>query len=165
MNTATAAVAATDFLASLAKAFPAAHPDDLAQVAKEAKGEKFEPSTQRMLRRQLMERMIVRSAVTELASAGYFVRLHDGEDWATGRTQDPAVILEAIMACDEESLSVLRADTRTVAEGRAISGFLRCATISLVYGNDGYDVIADYSTSLEKHLKATNALAEKLGDE
>jgi hypothetical protein len=34
--------------------------------------------------------------------------------------------------------------------------------VFFVYGNDGYDVISDYTTNLESSLTATNKLAESL---
>ena len=34
--------------------------------------------------------------------------------------------------------------------------------VYLVYGNDGWDVISDYSVKLETELACANALADKL---
>lgn len=158
------------YRAAIAKAFPKATPDDVDHLVTSYphKTDSIMASVLRVVavtkivRRKLVERAVVRSAATELTAAGYFLRVYDGEDWASERTQDVGEIMAAIMSVDEESLAVLRVDTRTVGEGRSPSGFLRCGTISLVYGNDGYDVMCDYSSSLEKHLKATNALADEL---
>ena len=52
--------------------------------------------------------------------------------------------------CDEDRIVVY-----TPAKGRV--GWLH-----LVYGNDGNDVIADYTTNLEPQLQAVNAYAETL---
>ena len=35
-----------------------------------------------------------------------------------------------------------------------------CGHVFLVYGNDGYDVIADYTLNLEEPLSAANEIAD-----
>src|SRR5690606_29381756 len=39
-------------------------------------------------RRILIERAIIRRAAMDLLAAGFTLRIHDGEDWATERTTD-----------------------------------------------------------------------------
>lgn len=101
--------------------------------------------------RIVVERAIIRKAVTDIIAAGYALSVDYGEDdVAVSRSSDVAEIMEAIGACDEEWLHV-----------RHTNGKLR-GTIALVYGNDGWDVICDYHTSLEPLLTGANELAEQL---
>lgn len=114
-------------------------------------------------RRILIERAIIRRAAMDLLAAGFTLRIHDGEDWATERTTDLAIVMDALMSTDEDRLAVLAPDTRPEGE-RAPSGCVRRGTILLVYGNDGYDVIADNSTTMEEHLEKASTLADALCD-
>ncbi|MGJ7546500.1 hypothetical protein [Variovorax sp. LT1R16] len=59
---------------------------------------------ERITARILMERAVVRHAATALIAAGFEVRLHDGEDYATERTKDVNLVMRELMATDEEQL-------------------------------------------------------------
>lgn len=98
--------------------------------------------------RIIIERAVVRRAVTDLIAAGYELRLHDGESWATGYTKDVGVIMGELMATDEETIC---------ARGERGIG-----TVYLVYGNSGWEVIADHSVSLGEFLKGSNELADEI---
>ena len=100
--------------------------------------------------RILIERAIVRKAVTDLIAAGAQVALHDGEDWAVKKTTNVGEIMAGIMSVDEESLWVY---------GPAPA---RSRVIELVYGNDGWDVISDHSGSLTELLAGASKLADEL---
>lgn len=100
--------------------------------------------------RMLIERAVIRRAVTDAIAAGRTVSVDDGEEITVKRSTDLAEIMGAIMSTDEGRL-LIHADKGT-------------AGIYLVHGNDGYDVIADYSTSLEPILAGSNALADALCD-
>lgn len=106
--------------------------------------------------RIVVERAVVRHAANTLVAAGYQLRLHDGEDWATSMTSNVADIMREIGACDEESLYVWHASTGPDKDGRYVG------KLFLVYGNDGWDVIADHSVALEGVLKQTHDYAETL---
>lgn len=99
-----------------------------------------------------IERQIVRRIATDAIAAGHLVAVHDGEDWAQRRTQDVGAIMAAVMFTDEERLYIYRNAAAERAMGQ----------VFLVYGNDGWDVIADYSISLESLLAGANELAERL---
>ena len=58
-----------------------------------------------------------------------------------------AAVLRDIMNTDEDVLHIRR------------PGEARSAFVLLVYGNDGWDVICDYQTSLEDLLAPVNAYA------
>lgn len=109
-----------------------------------------------VVERILVERLIVRQMVDDLLADPRVesLRLHDGEDWANPEwTRDRDEIMRELMACDEENLMVAL---------RKPDGSTKHAAIYLVYGNDGWDVIADNSASLEGMWPNADALADAL---
>lgn len=110
-----------------------------------------------VIARQLVERAIIRQAVTDILAAGYTIRVHDGEEWATRRLDNMEAIMDGLMSTDEEMLAVYYMD-----EG---GDWKRIGSVSLIYGNDGHDVIADYSVILGDVLAGANALADGLSEE
>lgn len=110
------------------------------------------PSDTDITVRMLVERAVIRRAVTDLLAAGYLVAVHDGEALLDPRREVGAVMAD-IMSVDEESLCVYRS-----LPGKPF------ASIYLVHGNDGWDVMADYSISLEGVLSGANTLADALCD-
>lgn len=97
------------------------------------------------------EKRIVRAAAEGLHAAGYLV----GVDYGDGGGEELPThaawsTLEAdLFQADEEWLVAYR-------DGAA-KGWVR-----LVYGNDGPDVICDYTTNLEAELQVANKLADEL---
>ena len=114
--------------------------------------------------RQLIERTIIRCTVRTILAAqaeggpAYTISVYDGEETPLARSRDLNAIMAAIMSTDGDALLVRRAIVPS-SDRRYYVG-----AINLLYGNDGYDVIADYSVSLDDLLKVPNALAEVLGD-
>jgi hypothetical protein len=96
-----------------------------------------------------IERAIVRKVIEAALAEGYEVGIDigDGEEY---RGADRAKIEEWAFAGDEARLYLYRPRERK-ADG----------WIYAVYGNDGYDVISDYTTNLEKMLKPASELAER----
>jgi hypothetical protein len=105
-------------------------------------------------RRVAVEKRIVKHTVKSLLAAGFELAVHDGEEWHE-RTTDTAKLHKALMETDEDRLFVYKADGH---KGRR-DWF---GWVFFVYGNDGYDVISDYTTNLEDALAETNKLAESL---
>lgn len=107
--------------------------------------------SQEVAQRIHVERAIVRAFVDAVLKAddAYTLRVHDGEDFATDKTRDPDAIVQAIMSTDEDRLYVYNAERRI--------GFLY-----LVYGNSGWDVMADYTATPE--FKAFVQPADNLAD-
>ena len=99
-----------------------------------------------------IEQKIIRRAVTDILGEGYKISLYDGGDFTVKRSADLNLILNATQTTDRDMLKVY--------EGDELIG-----TIILIYGNDGHDVIADYSLSLEEVLKGASLLADELADE
>ena len=96
-----------------------------------------------------IERKIVTRLIDDLLAAGWELRVYDEseyEPWTRSRT----TVIDDIMNADEDVLYVRRARD-------GLSGW-----VHLVYGNDGWDVISDYTTNLEPLLAGVNAYAETL---
>jgi hypothetical protein len=97
------------------------------------------------------EREIREKTVDALLAAGYGLNLHNGGDAEelTYYTFDRAEILAAMNLTDEEWLLAKKLN--------GPSGWVR-----FVYGNDGWDVINDYSVNLEDVLAPVNEYADSL---
>jgi len=110
--------------------------------------------------RQEMERRIIRAVVTDLIKAGYLVQV--SYERGFDNVHKPSVFLAEIMlhvqACDEEHLMVYDPSTLSRKQTKATS------YVYLVYGNDGWDVVSDYTVDLEETLARSNKLADKLGE-
>ena len=85
----------------------------------------------------LIEKKIVGLILNSAYSSGYTCRLHDGESWATNKNATIKEIMDNLMATDEETLVVYDESGK------------RVGSIFLVYGNGGYDVIADNTDNVE----------------
>lgn len=104
----------------------------------------------RVAARVAIERRIVRRAVRTVIAAGYSVSVYDGEGYSVKRSRKVSEIMANIGATDTDQLRLRD------AEGNP-AGMILC-----VYGNDGHDVIADYSASLEEILGPVNVYADTL---
>lgn len=83
--------------------------------------------------RQYIEAQIINLIVIEAISKGYSVSVHDGEETTVEKSTDFDTITKATMTTDEDTLII-----------HDKSGE-RIGMVYLVYGNDGWDVIADYT--------------------
>jgi len=94
-----------------------------------------------------IERKIVTALIDRALAEGYELAVDDGDErhpW----TRDRAEVLDTIMNTDEDYL-YMRKDGA-------------CGWVFLVYGNAGYDVIANNTMSLEGLLAPVEALALSL---
>jgi hypothetical protein len=101
--------------------------------------------------RQRIERSIARRFILDALAAGYTIRVNDGTDDVAeehGPFNKVRDVLAAMFTVDQEHLILCR-------DGK------RCGWVQFVYGNDGNDVIADYTTNLEPLMAGANALADK----
>lgn len=103
--------------------------------------------------RRLIERGIVRKLLDELLGQGWTITVDDGEEQhPTPPGLAPADLIEHhmanIFAVDECRLYLRKGDQK--------------GGVFLVFGNDGWDCIADYSLSLD--LKAVDDYAEALSE-
>ncbi|EGJ6041353.1 hypothetical protein OR449_002329 [Salmonella enterica subsp. enterica serovar Montevideo] len=101
--------------------------------------------------RQRIERRIAQAAAKGLIAAGYKVAVFDGEEVALQATDNVRAVVGAMFSTDEDYLFVHPAD-----------GGERIGWVRFIYGNDGWDVINDYTTNLEDCLQAANELADEL---
>ncbi len=99
--------------------------------------------------RQELERKIAKAAIKGILASGYTITVNNVEEDTLLHSTKPAEILKAMFTTDEEWLIVGMKD-------KAPIGWVR-----FIYGNDGWDVINDYTTNLEETLKGANTLAAK----
>lgn len=98
--------------------------------------------------RQQMEDRIIRKFCESAIKAGYTVAIHDGEE-STAPMQDVEKLMEAAFSVDEETFLVYDGDKYL-------------GSVYAVYGNNGWDVIADYSMAIESLLDEALNLADEL---
>lgn len=156
MNTATQEFNAAAFLADLRKQtanrkFTEA--DDAAFFAQPHAATAFDITV-----RQLIERAIIRRAVTDALQKGFVVSVWDGDEYTVTHSNDLAKIMAEVMAADEGVLAFWKPDASRK------TGFAHLGAAYLVYGNDGWDVINNYHTSLEELLSGANALADSISN-
>lgn len=103
--------------------------------------------------RPLVERAIVRRIVLDALDLGALISVHDGEEWALRKSNDMEQIMDEIMSTDMDTLVFHSA-------GMVVGN------VTLIYGNDGYDVIADHSSNpdMEELLEGAEKMADKIGD-
>jgi hypothetical protein len=100
--------------------------------------------------RQTIERRIIETIAKDMIAAGNSVSVHDGEEVTVSKSIDVNAVVNATMTVDEEHL-IVHDNTGT-----------RIGSIFLVYGNDGWDVVNDYSVSLKALLMNATKVAAKL---
>jgi hypothetical protein len=102
--------------------------------------------------RQMIEKGIAKRVVRSAIALGYTVSIWDGGDWPVKRSSKLPEIIRAMFTVDEESLEFCN------AEGGLIG------TAWFVYGNAGWDALADYTATetMERLLKDANEYAESM---
>ena len=113
------------------------------------------PANETVRKRQEIEVAIVTKVVDDALKAGYILDVDDGGGGiALRRSRDRKAVLDALMNTDDDSLHLRRFNS----DGAQVEhGWVR-----FVYGNDGWDVISDYSLNIEDVLAGANKLAEEL---
>lgn len=107
--------------------------------------------------RQKIEQTIVRRIVTDVLTAGHLIGIDNGGNDEEYCGADKAKILDTLFDTDEERLYLYDRTTDTQSSTNRPFGF-----VYLVYGNDGPDVICDYTASpkVEALLKGAVDLAD-----
>ena len=101
--------------------------------------------------RQQIERQIIQRIVKDALDAGFQITVDDGGDQpSVRRSADEAAIMAAVMLTDEDFLHYSK-------PGEPLQGWVR-----LIYGNDGWDVVNDYTTNLEPLMAGATAEADSL---
>ena len=96
-----------------------------------------------------IERKIVTRLIDDLLAAGCELRVYDESEYEPW-TRIRAEVIDDVMNADEDVLHVRRASD-------GLSGW-----VHLVYGNEGWDVVSDYTTNVMALLAGVNAYAENL---
>src|SRR5262245_52524556 len=101
--------------------------------------------------RQLEER-IARTLIKDLIHGGWFISVDNGEDQEIVGSQDLEAIIEVMCLTDVDRILVCKSSDNA----KMINGW-----ICLVYGNDGYDVVSDYTVNLEPYMKGVHTIEEE----
>lgn len=96
-----------------------------------------------------IEKKIVKKCIQEGLKAGYTFGVHDGEEIVLRREKNPNKVLKAMFSTDEDTLLFFKDDKQF-------------GWISFVYGNDGWDVMNDWTTNLDPILVEVNKLVDKI---
>lgn len=104
--------------------------------------------------RRWMELAIAHRVIDALRRGGFDLHADNGEDRTTTKATDDQLI-ECLFACDEARLYATRDNER----GLAFSGW-----VFFVLGNDGFDVVSDYTANLEEWLAPVNEYADTLAE-
>lgn len=108
-----------------------------------------------VVERQKIEKKIARKVLECLFAAGFEIVLNNGGDEDEKPEQNADDFLKEMFATDEERIYCY-----TTGESRKYAGF-----VWFVYGNDGYDVIADYSLKIEQFLQPAIDLSDSIADQ
>lgn len=96
------------------------------------------PAIQRRVR---LEERVVKDIYNAVKDKAQRIRLHDGEEFVSENIQSWTELKNGMHQCDEEWLQfVMKPGTFT---DETFNGINHRFTLYLVYGNDGYDVVAD----------------------
>lgn len=101
--------------------------------------------------RALIELQVVDALLKAARDAGYTFEIEDADE-DDGDMSDAAQLKAALFNRDAAALLVFNGN-RPQAFG----------WIRLVFGNDGWDLVSDYSTNLEEFLGPVNAVADFWG--
>lgn len=85
--------------------------------------------------RERMERMIITKLVEDVLGNHGSISVNDGEEWVVKRSRSNPEVLGAIMSTEMDILKLRDSNGDSLG------------TVTLVYGNDGWDVMADGSWS------------------
>lgn len=99
-------------------------------------------------RRIEMEKEIIVTVAEDLLAAGFNLKVDDGGEIEEDVEQTPEAVLDAVTSVDAAVIFAYR-------KGHCIG------CVDFILGNDGYDVVADYSVVLEPHLRRAEELSEQ----
>jgi hypothetical protein len=91
--------------------------------------------------RQRVEQTIALTVAQVLLDAGFSLGVNDGEETTVTHSTDIEAIKKALFTTDEDYLYVYAKDRSANERDKRPDGWVR-----LIYGNDGWDVISDYSS-------------------
>lgn len=103
--------------------------------------------------RQLVEREIAEAVIKALLEAGFLLGVNDGEETTIRWSRDAKAVLAKMFTTDEDRLLVYidaDQDDPLNVERETRPDYW----VMFVYGNDGWDVISDYTVALEPYIGA-----------
>ena len=86
-----------------------------------------------------IEDQIIKATIQVLLDAGYALSVNDGEETTLYRSVTPLLIFKAMKTTDEDYLVVFR-------------GAERAGWVRFIYGNDGVEVINDFTINLDPQM-------------
>lgn len=102
--------------------------------------------------RQAIEKQIANRVIKDFLAAGFVISVNDGEEITLAHCDKPRKIAGAMFTTDEDYLIIHAKDGES---------FKRKGWVRFIYGNDGWDVVSDYSTSLEEWMAPINNWSDK----
>jgi len=106
--------------------------------------------------RQEIERKIATAFVTEAIKAGYTMTVDYG-DGESKRFTTVKTVLAAMFQGDDDRVYLYQ-------HNELNKQTVRVGWVWFVYGNDGWDVISDYTTNLESLMGPANKISEHYSD-
>lgn len=107
----------------------------------------------------MTENKIMRRTIRDLLAAGYLLSVNDGEEITVHQSINARQVFAAMRTTDEDSLIAYATHS---PDGILHAEPKRRGAVQFIYGNDGPDVICDYSMSLESTMEGVNAYAASL---
>jgi len=105
-------------------------------------------------KRMATEARIMRKVIEDGIAAGYVLSVHNGEDYTIRHSTDAVALFNELRTTDEDHLHFCKMNDRGIPKD--------IGAVFFVYGNDPWEVINDYSTSLEDVIKSATQLADQL---
>lgn len=101
------------------------------------------------------ETLVLKRLIRAALRAGCVVSVNDGEEWTLKRSDDAKAIFGALRSTDGDMIRL-----RGARSGETVGN------IWLVYGNDGWDVVADYTDNeaMETILQPVFTFADRLAE-
>jgi hypothetical protein len=93
----------------------------------------IERGERKLAKRIMIERRICFALVKQVLADGHALSVFDSEEWTVKSSRDEKLIRHALFTTDGDELVVRDLDNK------------RLGWFQLTYGNDGYDVIGDYT--------------------
>jgi len=103
--------------------------------------------------RQLVEKEIATAFIKEALKANYSITVYDSEEDTLIRSKDKTSILKAMFTSDDDRLYLYKDGAKDYY-----------GWVWFIYGNDGWDVISDYTTNLDPLMPNVNKVIDKYED-
>ena len=99
-----------------------------------------------------VEQFIAQKLCETLIIAGYALTVNDGEDDVVVKSCDAWTCVKAMFSTDEDTIFAYKKNED--------GNFINKGFVKLIYGNDGHDVINDYSLALEHDIRPVEQWAD-----